>query len=66
MASFTSMLHLMAFGIVNQIRLVYSEDWTHRGNGYNLKQLIHEITIILCPDLTGVSLEIFRVKEHLS
>ena len=56
----------MAFGIVNQIRLVYSEDWTHRGNGYNLKQLIHEITIILCPDLTGVSLEIFRVKEHLS
>jgi hypothetical protein len=44
----------------------YSGDWTHLGDRYNLKQLIHEITNIPCPALAGASLDTFSVEERLS
>jgi hypothetical protein len=44
----------------------YSRDWTHIGDRYNLKQLIHEITTIPCPALAGASLDTFSVEQRLS
>jgi hypothetical protein len=44
----------------------YSRDWTHLGDRYNLKQLIHEITNIPCPALAGAPLDTFSVEERLS
>ncbi|RYN98523.1 hypothetical protein AA0121_g13502 [Alternaria tenuissima] len=44
----------------------YSRDWTHLGERYNLKQLIHDITSIPCPALTGAPLDTFSVEQRLS
>ncbi|KAI1670785.1 HET-domain-containing protein [Pyrenophora tritici-repentis] len=44
----------------------YSRDWTHLGDRYNLKQLIHKITSIPCPALTGAPLDTFSVEQRLS
>ncbi|CAN9263556.1 unnamed protein product [Alternaria alternata] len=44
----------------------YSRDWTHLGDRYNLKQLIHDITSIPCPALTGAPLDTFSVEQRLS
>ncbi|KAJ5064695.1 hypothetical protein PSV09DRAFT_2249981 [Bipolaris maydis] len=44
----------------------YSRDWTHLGERDSLKQLIHEITNIPCPALTGAPLNTFSVEERLS
>lgn len=38
----------------------------HLGDRDNLKQLIHEITNIPCPVLTGAPLDNFRVEERIS
>jgi hypothetical protein len=44
----------------------YARDWTHLGDRYNLKQLIHEITGIPCPALAGARLDTFSVEQRLS
>jgi hypothetical protein len=45
--------------LVPRVVSFYSRDWTHLGDRYNLKQLIHEITNIPYPALTGVLLDTF-------